>query len=253
MFFRRRAADPTVAGSSGPTSGGEDPPLPHEVEEVMAEISMGWEFMTREDFNPVTLALELLDNSSNSRDLETFNRFLGKLEKGMDLVVNEHYQAFNNSIETFGHVMDHINVSQTSVRNLQTDLARAKELLICKRPDLLQLWAKSAQYKEMIRMLTAIEELKKAPEQIQRLMQQRHYLNAVRALQSSLKTINGSDFVDISALSDIRQTIYGIRGSMYETILDELHRCLYLKSAAYSQLNVNILRFGNDKQFKSTR
>lgn len=93
-------------------------------------------------------------------------------------------------------------------------------------------------------MLSTIESLKKAPEQIQQFLQNRHYLNAVRALLSALKTINGSDFADVQALSDIRQTLYGIRGSMYETILDELHRCLYLKSAVFAKLNVNSLRFG---------
>lgn len=126
MFFRRRVAgpNPTAANSAQSTDPNQDAPLPPEVEDVMAELSLGWDFMTRDDFNPVTLALELLDTSSNSRDLDTFQRFLGKLEKGMDLVVHEHYQAFNHSIETFGRVMDHILSVQQGVRGLQVTFDR---------------------------------------------------------------------------------------------------------------------------------
>lgn len=58
--------------------------------------------MTADDFNPVTLALELLDGTTQSRDVRAFEVLRERLEKAMDFVVSDHYEAFNSSIETFG-------------------------------------------------------------------------------------------------------------------------------------------------------
>jgi exocyst complex component 4 len=173
MVFRKHS---TVAGQ--PTAKpvtpqqqqtGNDPPLPKQVEDVMFQLTHGgWDFITHHDFNPVTLALELLDDATTqSRQLSDFERLMGQLELAMDVIVNQHYQAFNYSTETFARVVDGIADSQQRVRQLRCDLERCKLLLQCKRPDLLELWVKSVQYKEMLRMLETIEGMKAAPERIE--------------------------------------------------------------------------------------
>ena len=79
-------------------------------------------------------------------------------------------------------------------------------------------------------MLDGIEELKKSPKRIEELIQGKHYLAAVRTLLQSLKTIQGSDYASVEALVDVQGILLLMRNSLHETILDDLHRYLYMKS-----------------------
>ena len=65
----------------------------------------------------------------------------------------DYHQAFNDSIQTFSAVVDNISDSRKKVQDVETNLKQSKELLQCKRFDLLHLWVKSTQYKEMKRIL----------------------------------------------------------------------------------------------------
>lgn len=222
------------------TEGNDDVILPKEVEDVMWDIENNWSFMTEESFNPVTLALELLDKQGGGRDIDKFLKVLEKLEKAMDIIVNDHYQAFNSSIETFGKVTDNISDSKQRALTLRNNLLKSKELLLCKRSDLLQFWIKSVQYKEMLRMLNTIEELKMAPEKFEALVHRKQYLSASKILLASIKTISSSDYGDIKALSDIRASLLQFRGTVHETIIEELHKYVYLRAGILSSMLENL-------------
>lgn len=63
------------------------------------------------------------------------------------------YQGFNASIGTYGGVIDSIVDSQSRVKELRMDLKNSKESLRLRHADLVQLYNKSQQYKDMIEML----------------------------------------------------------------------------------------------------
>jgi hypothetical protein len=63
------------------------------------------------------------------------------------------YQGFNASIGTYGGVIDSITDSQSRVKELRMDLKNSKESLRLRHADLIQLYNKSQQYKDMIEML----------------------------------------------------------------------------------------------------
>lgn len=87
----------------------------------------------------------------------------------------DYYKGFNNSIGTFGGVLQYINGekkriiygcmiqvlnfffslvdSSSRVVQMKTNLKKCKEELLQKRTDLLNLWYKSQQYKEMLSIL----------------------------------------------------------------------------------------------------
>jgi exocyst complex component 4 len=67
-------------------------------------------------------------------------------------------------------------------------------------------------------------------------MKQKYYLAAVQTLLTASKTLAGSDYAEIGALSDIKATLTILRQSMHETILDDLHRYLYIKNIPTADL-----------------
>ncbi|KAF9572858.1 hypothetical protein EC968_009342 [Mortierella alpina] len=189
-----------------------------------------WEFMTKTDFNPVPLALELMDGSSLGKDYDMFCMILRNIERALKDVVDGSYQGFNASIGTYGGVIDGISDSQSRVKELRMDLKNSKESLRLRHADLVQLYNKSQQYKDMIEMLDEIEELKQVPAKLEVLVREKHFLAAVTLLVSSSKTISKPEMASVGALSDLSRFFNEQLESMAETLMEELHNHLYLKS-----------------------
>ncbi|OAQ24972.1 hypothetical protein K457DRAFT_129376 [Linnemannia elongata AG-77] len=189
-----------------------------------------WEFMTKPDFNPVPLALELMDGSSLGKDYDMFCMILRSIEGALKAVVDGSYQGFNASIGTYGGVIDSIADSQSRVKELRMDLKNSKESLRLRHADLVQLYNKSQQYKDMIEMLDEIEELKQVPEKLEILIHEKHFLAAVKLLVSASKTVAKPEMVAVGALSDLTRFLNEQLESMAEMLMEELHNHLYLKS-----------------------
>ncbi|KAI8818997.1 Sec8 exocyst complex component-specific domain-containing protein [Fimicolochytrium jonesii] len=211
--------------------GPEPNTLPKVVNEVQSEINISWDFMTSSEFNPVPHALSLLDESSLGRDYVAFCAIYDKLEMAMDVVVNDYHQAFNTAIQTFSNVVENITDSQRRVRDSRKRLENSKEWLQCKRFDLLHLWLKSLQYKEIARILDMVEDLQTMPARLEALIQGKYYLTAVRLLQSATRSIEEGECAEIGALEAVAQKLHEIRTSIHETLIEELHSHIYLKSA----------------------
>ncbi|KAF9412942.1 hypothetical protein BGZ94_000875 [Podila epigama] len=189
-----------------------------------------WEFMTKPDFNPVSLALELMDGSSLGRDYEMFSLILRNIERALKDVVEGSYQGFNASIGTYGGVIDSIADSQSRVKELRMDLKNSKESLRLRHADLVQLYNKSQQYKDMIDMLDEIEELKQVPAKLEAHIREKHFLAAVKMLVSASKMITKPEMASIGALSDLSRFFNEQLESLSEILIEELHNHLYLKS-----------------------
>lgn len=116
-----------AAASAGET------PLPPLVVEVMEDIQNHWSHMQTENFNPVPHSLALIDSTSLGRDYKSFKNISDRLEKAMDLIVNEYHQGFQESIVKFSGVVENISDSKQRVLKMQNDLENCKEWLQNKR------------------------------------------------------------------------------------------------------------------------
>ncbi|KAI9491703.1 Sec8 exocyst complex component-specific domain-containing protein [Zychaea mexicana] len=204
-----------------------------EIEAVLQEIHNGWDFMLDDNFDPVTLALALMDDSSvgKEKDYKTFRRMLRNLDTALEAIVDDYYKGFNNSIGTFGGVLQHINDSQDRVAQMKNSLRKCKGELLEKRTDLLNMWHKSEQHKEMLNLLETIEEIRSTPEKVERMMNSKHVLGAADLLMRSTRTINSKEMKQIGALDDLRRTLNGQKNTLYDLLIEELHNHLYLKSS----------------------
>ncbi|CAG8616127.1 15332_t:CDS:10, partial [Racocetra fulgida] len=104
-------------------------------------------------------------------------------------------------IDSFQEMED----SQERVKEMKLQLKACKEALSSKRSDLLQLWFRSQQYKEMIRILDLIEDFKGAPEKLEGLLREKHFLTASNLLLESTRMLEKKEMIGIGALSDLRR------------------------------------------------
>ena len=105
---------------------------------------------------------------------------------------------------------------------MRETLEKSKEWLECKRFELLHLWVKSIQYKEMTRIMDLIDELQKTPARVETLVEGKFFLTAVKTISNALRTLNSPNLVDVGALEGIKSRLFGMKrvwiASLYLTV-----------------------------------
>ncbi|KAF8807754.1 hypothetical protein BYT27DRAFT_7189848 [Phlegmacium glaucopus] len=201
-----------------------------EIDAVLDQVKDGWEFVIDPDFNNVDLALQLLDQSSLGKDIDSFRRTKDTLSKALKGSVDKHYQAFAASLPHHTSLLGHLRAAQVEISGARVALLEAKECLGGKRADLVQLWNRGQMLEEMIKILDQIEHLKTVPDLLETLMSEKRLLQASILLIRSLKIINNPDMLEIGAVADLRSYLDSQEVALREILIDELQNHLYLKS-----------------------
>ncbi|KAL5639427.1 hypothetical protein ACGC1H_006810 [Rhizoctonia solani] len=201
-----------------------------EIDAVLDQMQEEWAFVIDPDFNPVSLALALLDESSVGRDLDSFRRTKAMLERALKGTVDKHYQAFAASLPHHNKLLSLLNDTQKHIAETRSCLTDARAALSHQRADLVQLWSRGQTIEEMLRILDEIERLKSIPDQLESLMSEKKLLQAALLLVRSQKTITNAEIMEIGALTDLRSYLSGQETALRDIMIEELHAHLYLKS-----------------------
>ncbi|KAG8787622.1 hypothetical protein FRC12_015415 [Ceratobasidium sp. 428] len=201
-----------------------------DIDAVLDQMQDEWAFVIDPDFNPVSLALSLLDDSSVGRDLDSFRRTKGMLERALKGTVDKHYQAFAAALPHHSSVLTLLSDTQKHIAEARTSLTDARAALSHQRADLVQLWSRGQTIEEMTTILGEIDRLKNVPDQLESLMSEKKLLQAALLLVRSQKTITNADLMDIGALTDLRLYLSGQETALRDILIEELHAHLYLKS-----------------------
>ncbi|KAF7339621.1 Sec8 exocyst complex component specific domain-containing protein [Mycena sanguinolenta] len=201
-----------------------------DIDAVLDQVKDGWEFVVDPEFNSVDLALELLDENSVGKDMDSFRRTKNMLSKALKGSVDKHYQAFAAALPHHASLLNHLTATQAQITDARTALQESKEALGSKRADLVQLWARGQVLEEMMRLLDQIEHLKSVPDLLETLMSEKRLLQASVLLVRSLKIINKSEMLEIGAVADLRSYLNAQETALREILIDELQSHLYLKS-----------------------
>ncbi|VUC22439.1 unnamed protein product [Clonostachys rosea] len=203
-----------------------------QITQVLEHIHTEWPSMYEGDVAPVQLALQLLDTSSVGRAHEyaKFQQTHSYLQDSLKGIVHEHHQGFNSSIGTFHKIQTSIQVSQKRVRALKESLVTSKVTLSTTDPELLKLSKTSQTYDELIQTLNELDELRSVPDQLEARISEKRFLTAVEVLHNALRKLRKPELDDIGALSDLRNYLSNQETSLMDTLVEELHEHLYLKS-----------------------
>ncbi|KAL0580816.1 exocyst subunit [Marasmius crinis-equi] len=203
---------------------------PGDIDAILDQIKDDWEFVIDPDFNAVDLALQLLDESSTGKDMESFKQTRRQLSKALKGSVDKHYQAFAAALPHHSSLSNHLTATQNQIKEARSSLQESKDSLGTKRADLVQLWSRGQTLEEMMRLLDQIEHLKSMPDLLETLMSEKRLLQAAVLLVKNLKIINKPDMLEIGAVSDLRSYLAGQETALWEILIEELQSHLYLKS-----------------------
>ncbi|KAI5856216.1 Sec8 exocyst complex component-specific domain-containing protein [Durotheca rogersii] len=231
---------PPTETSRGPTYG---PPASRiqraietsaerQISQVLELIKAEWPAMVQNDCIPVSLALQLLDNSSVGRahEYRGFKKTHQFLQDSLKNIVHEHHQGFNSSIGTFHKIQGSIQASQKRVRVLKDSLAASRTSLAATDPELKKLYKSSQMYDEVLQTLNELEDLRTVPDQLEARISEKRFLSAVEVLQNALRKLRKPELDDIGALGDLRSYLANQETALMDILIEELHEHLYLKS-----------------------
>ncbi|KAI0407469.1 Sec8 exocyst complex component-specific domain-containing protein [Xylaria palmicola] len=233
LSSRRSPFEPgRLPSSSSGRSRANETNAERQITQVLEHIRSEWPSMTKNDCIPVSLALQLLDNSSVGRAHEygNFKKTHQYLQDSLKGIVHEHHQGFNSSIGTFHKIQGNIQASQKRVRALKESLGTAKNSLCTSDPELKKLYKSSQTYDEVLQTLNELEDLRTVPDQLEARISEKRFLTAVEVLQNALRKLRKPELDDIGALSDLRSYLANQETALMDILIEELHEHLYLKS-----------------------
>ncbi|KAL7625644.1 exocyst subunit [Parahypoxylon ruwenzoriense] len=203
-----------------------------QIGQVLELIKAEWPAMVQNDSIPVSLALQLLDNSSVGRahEYKGFKKTHQYLQDSLKNIVHEHHQGFNSSIGTFHKIQGSIQASQKRVRALKDSLAASRTSLSATDPELKKLYKSSQMYDDVLQTLNELEDLRTVPDQLEARISEKRFLTAVEVLQNALRKLRKPELDNIGALSDLRNYLANQETALMDILIEELHEHLYLKS-----------------------
>ncbi|PWN33264.1 uncharacterized protein FA14DRAFT_147041 [Meira miltonrushii] len=201
-----------------------------QISAVLRKSKAEWDFLVDDDFNSVSLAFSLLDESSLGANRDDFEDMKELIERALQGTVDDHYESFATAISLHNNVINSFGSAQNGVSSARRRLRDAREALGAKRADLVQLWHRSQGVKESLRLLDMIENLKSVPDRLESLMAEKQFLEAVNLLTRASKNCEKADILEVGATSDLRAYLKGQEQAMFDILIEELHNHLYLKS-----------------------
>ena len=148
-----------------------------------------------------------------------------QVEDIIEEVVNFQNGVLNNSVDTMTDVVKVYKNGMDDIKGLQSSLEETKTVLTAKKSgqiSMRELWLKKKELEEAMRIMGDIEWLKDSPLKIQRLIQQKRYLNAVIRLNKSMELMFSEDLVNVTSLTQIREQLLEQKGYILESIVTEL-------------------------------
>ncbi|KAJ1788179.1 exocyst subunit, partial [Coemansia sp. RSA 2399] len=199
-------------------------------EDALWQLPRSLEGIKRRDFNPVGLALQMMDSSSLGKSHDEFCFYYEQLNESLDGIVNEYYGGFNDSILTFSGLHDKIHDASVSVSHIKNNLQRVRRIITEERGSVDQLYTKSNQLGAIVTILNRIEEVKRLPDELSGYTTDKKFLTAAGKLVQDMQFVFDSDLNAIEALSGLRAQLEKEKANLLHKIIDELHSHIYLKS-----------------------
>lgn len=200
-----------------PQSGLPSTPAFREMERVLAQVANEWpellppvpdeetgEEPDEDQFDPVTLALSLVNEEGPTRRLESFLATKEALSQSLKSSIQTHYRAFDASASSYNGLILNLTHAQKNTTELRKVLEEVRETLGKRRTDLAVLEARRTELAEMDRILVTIETLKSIPDRLESLLSDKQFLQAASLLMRSLKMINRADMLEVTATADLR-------------------------------------------------
>ncbi|KAL2709328.1 Exocyst complex component Sec8 [Kluyveromyces marxianus] len=220
------------------TTDAEREAMENSVAKLQADISMlgtEWNRIITKDTNPLELALRFLDETSVGLH-HRFGEFIelkSRFARDLQEVANDNYQAFNDSVASFSKTVDCITDAQDTLADIKTGVSNSLQKLAIKDETLNDLNEDFMKQSKMISTLTAMEEVIRANEKVEKALMNSDFTEAQEALSLGFTLAKEHDLWDLDVMKNIRDQFTSHELTLFELLLESITDIVYSKRATH--------------------
>ncbi len=132
-------------------------------------------------------------------------------------------------IQLFAKISTEVNCSREKIHSVKDSLQACKQLLRCRREELKKMYLDSMKNRHILEMLEQINELREISSKLNVHLNKKHYLHATKMLMSAIE-MSGGQLQDVEGLNEMRLEFEEKRTLLYDKLVEELNRHVYLTS-----------------------
>lgn len=185
------------------------------------------------------------DSADRDREKANLDKEFRESDARLSSLVVSHHSDLSSVMSAFSKISHRLKQSKERLVNSREKLQTCMNLLHCKRDELKKLWLESVENKIVLQLLGHVEQLMDVPQEVSNFINKKHYLHATKLLMNSLNQLEGG-LSNVDALREVRTELLMKKDSLYEIIIDEFHKHLYVRSTA--EILKRFRRQGSDKK-----
>ncbi|CAM9019264.1 unnamed protein product [Wickerhamomyces anomalus] len=199
--------------------------------DTLSEVESHWSKTIGDNANPLDIALPLLDNTSVglAHRRREFLDLKDRISNGLRQAVNEHFQAFNDSVGSYRSVVQNIANSQHTLTKVKDTINSTTNGLNEKGDTMNTLNENLKTYNDMIEVLNVIENLKKVPNELEDAISEKNYSKAQFLLQTVSSKSKTYSLWELPALSNLESYFQLQTQQLFEILIEEIHNIIYSK------------------------
>lgn len=171
------------------------------------------------------------DSADRDREKANLEREYCSSDAKLGALVAEHHADLSQVMSVFSKMSHGLRHARERIALTRDKLQTCMKLLHCKREELKKLWIESIENKVVLELLDQVEALMLVPQHVAHYIHKKHYLHATQLLMNSLNQLEAS-LSSVEALKEVKAELISKKESLYEIIIDELHKHLYIRSTA---------------------
>ena len=131
-------------------------------------------------------------------------------------------------MQAYSKVSSNLQLSKSKLKETREKLITCQQLLHCKRDELKKLYLESMENKYVLELLDQVESVCQANNKIKKLIEKKQYLTATKLLVESSNNL-ATSLKNVEALKEIRNDLDNCQDQIYDALIEELHRSLYVE------------------------
>ncbi|XP_008550620.1 exocyst complex component 4 [Microplitis demolitor] len=166
-------------------------------------------------------------------------------DQKLDELVSLHDQDLTEVMKIFSNLSERVTSSREKIHTVKENLNACKQLLRCRREELMKLWLEGIEHKHVLHLLNDIDKLKEVPAKLSNYLNKKLYLHATQLLVSALSMGDGN-LEGVEALRELRMELETKKQQLQSKLLEELTRHLYVETTR----EVLLKRQGSGRDFQ---
>ncbi|OXU21806.1 hypothetical protein TSAR_005060 [Trichomalopsis sarcophagae] len=158
-----------------------------------------------------------------------------KCDQRLDELVSAHEGDLTEVMRIFGELSERVTAAREKIHSVKENLNACKQLLNCRREELMALWLEGVEHKHVLQLLNDVDQLKEMPIKLSNYLEKKHYLHATQLLVSALSMGDGV-LEGVEALREVRTELETKKQKLITKLLEELNKHLYKEQPKESGL-----------------